>query len=397
MASISLIMNGVKVCKMNCSYCSAVAACHPTKEDINDFHYDWNKTEETILNTSFIKKEIEEFAKNGKKPNISIDVWGMEPLENFEAFKMTVAFCEDILSKHFENVFIRTSTNGMSLRDDKVIQFLIDHNIHLQLSHDGCGQWIRSRQYEPLEANKDNIVKLVKEGILDLVNCTLSAKNPSFYDNINFWNKFRFENGLEKCKLEIKLNHIYDGTEPILKDNIGDLNFKGEVLNQYMHEFRELAIMFRDPEVTNTDEYRPYVSYILEQSKRWKELSSHEETNGACRMFQMGLSKETFAIDTTGRYCQCNLLDADHKVLDPSCTRPDYCKGCEYEMQSECHPCGSEVRAPECHFHKEWCRVLEEMKDIDMLLDKRKNLVIEGISNRFKEIMYDAAYMATNK
>ena len=377
--SISVVMNGIKKCSGSCLYCSASSTMnYRSKENKSTFVFKKDKLKKRIL--EYCKDALEQGKQNGEGVQLLIDIWGGNPLENFEPFKKVVDFCENEL-KEFKMVKLHTSGNGLELQDNDLVQYLIDHNINYQLSHDGLGQWIRTGEIDPLywEKTKDNIADLAKRGILDWVNCTLSSRNPSFFDNIEYWNKWRKEIGLDN-NLVIKLNHIYDGTPPITKkwigkdnkyikhgEEIGDLNFHGEVLHEYLHEFRKLAILCKTPGIEKSWELRPYITYITGQADRYTIVKNDEEL-GACVRFQRGLSKTNFAIDTKGEYCQCNLIDSDNKVKNSNAKMPDYCKDCKYKKTMECNTCGSENFPEKCEYKWWWNKTLEEMFGLNGLI-----------------------------
>ena len=85
---------------------------------------------------------------------------------------------------------------------------------------------------------------------------------------------------------------------------------------------------------------------------------------GSCRAFQTGLIDKNFAIDTSGEYCQCNLIDSSSTVKNPKGIRLKKCESCEYNRQSECFPCGSEIMDEECEFCYAWCQTLEELAQL---------------------------------
>ncbi|MBO7735425.1 MAG: hypothetical protein J6S67_22870 [Methanobrevibacter sp.] len=371
-ASISIVMNGIHKCSGACLYCSAAKSMdYRGKDNENSFKFYPDKLKERIL--EYTKNALEQ----GKKQDgtmLSVDIWGGNPVENFEPFKKVVEFCENEL-KEFRQVKLHTSGNGLELQDRDVVDYLLEHHIGYQLSHDGLGQWIRTGIIDPLywDKTKDNIAELVKKGNLDWINAALSQRNPSYFANIEYFNKWRKDFDIMEANITIKLNHIYDGTAPIDKkwmfdDNpqikkgevIGDLCFTGKTLQEHFHEFRKLAIMLYTPGMRDNPEFAPYYNYITGQAERYRMLKEGE-VSGACVGFQTGVNKTNFAIDTKGEYCQCNLIDSDHHVLHPSCEQPDYCKGCRYKNLAECHPCGSEPFKDKCEWHYYWAETLEEM------------------------------------
>ena len=374
LCSISVVMNGIKKCSGSCLYCSAASTMkYRDKANKNTFVFYKDKTKKRIL--EFCDTTLSNDKKNNQPTDLNVDIWGGNPVENFDPFKQVVEFLENDL-KEFRNINLHTSGNGLELQDNDLVEYLIKHGIRYQLSHDGLGQWIRTGEIDPLywEKTSENIKKLARLGMLDWINCTLSSRNPSFFDNIDYWNKWRKETGLDgSIPLTIKLNHIYDGTPPIKtkwigKDNkyikhgeeIGDLNFHGEVLHEYFHEFRKLAAICLTPGIENDWAFKPYVNYIAGQADRYKLVKSNDDL-GSCVKFQRGLTDKNFAIDTKGEYCQCNLIDSDSKVKNSTGKMPDYCNGCKYNKTMECNTCGSENFPEKCEYKWWWNKTLEEM------------------------------------
>ena len=387
-------MYGIHKCSGSCLYCSAASTMNYNEDgNKNTFKFDKGKTKKRILDFTEIEKEL----KNGNSVTLHIDIWGGNPLENFNEFRQVVEFCQTDL-KEFKQIRLHTSGNGLELRDNEKVQYLIDNNIHYQLSHDGCGQFIRTGIIDPLywDKTKDNIVKLTRLGILDWINTTLNARNYSFFENMEFWNKWRRENDLMGCTskpkaLTIKLNHIYPGTPAITKkwifddykteykyvvapkkgEEIGDLNFHGEILNTYIHEFIMMGLMCRMPEIEKSQEWIPFLSYLKGQTERSSRTGG--EKAGICRQFQMGTVDKTFAIDTIGEYCQCNLIDSSSKVKNPDGVRSKECETCEFKDFDECFPCGSEIMPLHCEYMKEHVRSILRFEQLDLLISKIKN------------------------
>ena len=387
--NISIVMNGIKKCSGLCLYCSAASTMnYRAKDNKNTFTFYPKKLKEKIL--EYCKPQMDIDKANNMATDLNIDIWGGNPLENFEPFKQVVNFCETQL-KEFHFINMHTSGNGLELRDRDLVDYLFEHNIKYQLSHDGVGQWIRTGEIDPLtwDKTKDNIAEMAQKGFLDWINCTLSARNPSFFENMEFWNDWRKRIGIFDARpnLTIKLNHIYDGTPPITKkwlgedkkyikkgEEVGDLNFHGETLQNYLHEFRKLAIICHTPMIKNNPAFTPYVDYIIGQADRFKYMKNPEEA-GSCVAFQRGLKKVNFAIDTKGKYCQCNLIDSDSTVKNAKAAQPEYCRDCKYKNLIECNPCGSENNPEKCEYKWWWAKTLEEMFSVIEIVKSYENML----------------------
>lgn len=389
--NISLIMYGIKKCSGNCLYCSAASTMkYRDTKNKTTFKFDKDKTKKRILEYT----NILEVSKSSPV-SLHVDVWGGNPLENFNEFKEVVEFLLNDL-KEFTTIEIHTSGNGLELQSEDIVQYLIDNNIHYQLSHDGLGQYMRTGTIDPLywEKTAGNIVKLTRLGLLDWLNCTLNNRNWSFFENKNFFDKWMRDNDLLDTNLIIKLNHIYPGTPAVDKawvgqdipelhgrsackhgEIIGELGFQGENLNNYMHEYRKMGIICLTPGIGDNPEWKHYANYILGQINRWGIMENEEQGDGICRKFQMGLVDKTFAIDTLGEYCQCNLLDSSTPVKNPSGARAKDCEKCVYAKQKECHLCGSELPEEPCQFLFKQCQVLEEFAQLNFLINDIRNSI----------------------
>lgn len=385
-ANISLVMYGIKKCSGSCLYCSAASTMnYRDSKNKTTFKFDKEKTKKRILEYT----NVLELSKQNSV-NLHIDIWGGNPLENFEEFKQVVEFLQNDL-KEFSSIDLHTSGNGLELQSNDIVEYLINNNIKYQLSHDGLGQYIRTGEIDPLYWSKtaDNIAKLTRLGILDWINCTLNNRNYSLFENKKYFDTWMQKNGLLDTGLVIKLNHLYPGTPAINKvwtgrdippllgrsackrgEVIGDLAFNGINLVNYMHELRKFGIICLMPDIRNNPEWKHYADYILNQINRWGIIESENEGDGICRKFQMGIVDKTFAIDTLGEYCQCNLIDSSTSVKNPSGTRTEKCKECVYSKQKECHLCGSEVYEDPCRYLYQYCQVLEEFAQLKCLLEE---------------------------
>lgn len=334
---------GHQYCNACCKYC----LCHPipAKENLySHFKKDFPKMIELIKSTDSMRGY-----KNN--PVHRFEIWGGEPLLNFEAFKETF----DVLNEAFPGSMFSTSTNGLILSKDEVCDYLIENHFHLQLSHDGLGQKLRTGNVEPLEGKSgENIKALVQLGVLDCINCTLSTVNPSWYENIEFWNKYFKDWGKE---VYTKLNHPYDS------DYDFPFAFTDEILDKYLQEFVSLYWFC----FYNKSAFPSFRGYILEQGNRWREVQD-EDPVGACRSFQAykynlpGHKQPwNFVITTTGDYGECNLSE---KVDNPGGIQPDYCSDCKYKNQAECKHCGAMKFPKQPYYCKKWMETLERIHEL---------------------------------
>ena len=352
-------------CKCNamCSYCSA----HLVKEEHPIIDLD------AIINTMKNNREINNCIKNNKK--ITINLWGGEPLIHTEYFDIII----ERLEKEFSNVigeyFI--STNGIPLANKKVVEWIYNLNkikpVFLQLSHDGLGQHHRTKWFDPLysESTKDVCVKLAKDGIFRIINCTMSSKNPSMFANMFYFNKWMFDNKLAG-KVSVKLNHINDS------DYCSEFDFSGEELDTYIHE-AEIAFMdtyalikkIGEPSEGNRESFpawwRPYVNYFNNQLTR----DNLYEVPGSCGQFATGMNDQTWCINTKGEYIACQLWDTNDGIQNLKLEMPKYCDDCEYKKYNECHPCPNNTYPKEkCSYHKAFIRMILRIKEYRSLMDE---------------------------
>lgn len=339
----SILMDiGHEYCNMCCRYC----CCHPKPKETN--LKDYFKIDKEKMIGLIKESDVKRYSKPVKKH--AFEIWGGEPLFNFDAFVETY----DTLKEAFPESRFWTSTNGILLKDDKICEILIANNIGLQLSHDGLGQHLRG--IDPLkdEHTLENVKALIDTGILSTVNCTLSQINPSWFDNIDYWTNTLGADLVDK--LNIKLNHPYDS----------DYNFEfaftdEEVTKRYLNEFTTLYWKcYNDPKA-----FKAFRYYILEQGNRYS-ICKPENNTSACRAYQSWKynvpgnykSDSTFVIMTTGEYGECNLAP---KVDNPGGVQPDYCKDCKYKDCKECQHCGAMNYPKVCRYQKLWMETIENI------------------------------------
>ena len=359
-------------CKCNamCSYCSAhlIEEEHPV--------VDLDAIIKTMKSNKALTQAIE------SKEGFVVNFWGGEPLIHTKYFDPIIERLEKEFGSNVKGYFI--STNGIPLADKKVVEWIYNLNkikpTNIQISHDGLGQYHRTKWFDPLfsESTKDVCVKLAKDGIFNLINCTMSAKNPSMMANMFYFNKWFLDNGVSDL-IDIKLNHINDS------DYCSDFDFNGEELDTYIHE-TEIAFMdtyslvkkYGEPYRGNKNFpvwWRPFAGYFDNQLKR----DDLYKVPGGCGQFAIGMKDETWCINTKGEYVACQLWDTNDGIQNLKLEMPAYCDTCEYKIYSECHPCPNNTYPKEkCSYHKAFIRMILRLKEYRVLFD---NAVKEAKGN----------------
>ena len=180
----TIILEGAK-CNMSCDYCF-VDACSKEKDQI-EFN------EDTI-------RKVLKTAKNSAGPNSYITVWAGEPLYNKEAF---IKICE-LINEELPEVQILINTNGILL-DDWWAQFLIDHNVYVNLSHDGPGQKYRGPDYFEISSCVKAIHKLIEANHIKNIVTVIHKHNCEFDKIKQFFDRARAEKGITPRNYEFIL------------------------------------------------------------------------------------------------------------------------------------------------------------------------------------------------
>ena len=465
----SFTMNGVESCSGGCVYCSAGSTLDYAmgvdytdvagslkkidEKTYSEFKADFGKMAETIEHNTRFRHAKEMQEKDGIQAIVHIDLWGADPVTCHLATQEVVDFAEDFfINKHGMKLEIGSSTNGLPLMRNDIVDYYRKHNMTLQISHDGCGQWMRTKEVDPLYTPgfAENIADLFREGRLNMINDCLN-----FYNNDVFANKKYYDDYFKSInmpmdkfeKLYIKLNRIYDGDYNILKKNekgrfgsdkrewkelimqpFGDMrhhnakvqtgnveldHLMSHELDNYLNDWYKLALMMRDPNVVKDPMWKPYMGYISEQVNRWKPMKNRDESQSICRRFQMTVAKvgdpkywckpnefgeiEMFVIDTKGGYCECNLIDSDHHVKNVGCAKtPEQCPVCPYYLQSECQGCGSEIFTEDCEWRYRWVSLLEQVNMLDKLLKQERNDWYQKGVNETKQKVMDKLFEPCN-
>jgi hypothetical protein len=376
MSEFSCIASGFLKCSGSCAYCSATSVQDVDFEKKGIKKEDWGKVEwdfdamKKIFDTNPI---IQEHLKNGKK--LTLNWWAAEPLDWTKECDMYT----DWVDKNYPNLnydlFI--STNAIPLARKKVVEWIYEqkekHDLHIQISHDGVGQFIRTKTFDPFydEKTKDVIVKLAKDGIFTMINATLNNYNCSPLANFQYFQKWRYENHLEHLPLYIKLNHNND-SDYTLKYRLRDYN-----LSRYIHELENLWMQaYVAPE--NDIYWQPYRSYFLNQMSRSEQFKSL----GGCGQFASGQKDWTWCMNTKGEYVWCQLCNDPKDVINPKCEQSEACKHCEYRSFDDCSPCPDMKMSEDCgpghySYKQEFIRATLRMRTFMSIVDAQRRRIAE--------------------
>lgn len=108
-------------CNQNCVYCQAKAP---------------NSTLDGIMNIETGKKAIE-VAMQSPTHKLTFEFQGGEPLLNFDVMAKMIAYSKELNLKYKKDIEYTIVTNLIALTDDK-LQFLINNNVSICTSLDGC-------------------------------------------------------------------------------------------------------------------------------------------------------------------------------------------------------------------------------------------------------------------
>ena len=412
MKDLSLTTTNINHCSGGCLYCLAASTINYSLIKTNDakdiiikdcIRVDNKTYDEAQFDFEALEKKLDEL-----RPD-SIALWGGDPITSFKCLQEEVDFLEWWSNKNNHPLHITSSTNGLPLLRDDIKNYLIKHNLNTQLSHDGVGQWIRTGNIDPLDF--DNVKELVDRGIINSINATLSFYNYSCKDNIDYFhsklkeiwpdiynpNKMASERESNLYRsLYIKLNHIMDSDynvtglnkdgrwqnttiEALKNTKLGDMSLRNgvnewdkHVLDDYIADWFELLWQYGDNRLA-IPYFLPFRKYIISQFQRGRKLSSFNAKEGnPCRLYQMGLTDNSIHIDTLGRFTQCNLLDSNTSVVNPTNERPN-CKGCRYELSSECNMCGAVKPREDCQYFFRWNQFLDQARRVYYGLNNNKS------------------------
>ena len=365
--NLSIVFYGADICTGSCGYCTGAiglpSLTQGTGKDVlksieaidrrlyDLIQFDFDALEETLV----------ERTKGQSKVNFSI--WGGDPLASFISYQELYDFLHYFGEKYNIEITLSGSTNGLAFLDkDKTEWFLKHNDIRMQLSHDGLGQWIRTKDIDPLKI--DGVDELFKAGRLGNINCNLSILNASPLQNVEYFDQFNWLPSLirlytardEKYYKAIsnpdgKFNNT--SYESLKGSSIIDIQVRNDVelakkygIFQFGHQadlmFDEFYYMYE-----NLDKFPKYKIALL-------------------RRIQALTRDFSNTIDTLGKYTVCHLYDSRMKqIANPELKHPDKCKGCPFINSAECNACGrTDLSDADCQLYYRLNQMGQHFKEL---------------------------------
>lgn len=362
--NLDILMCGVRSCTGFCSYCASAnqgdmwrgsIVGETAQKSSDEVVFDFDKLEQTM------RKHM------GDYKYWTIHIWGADPLSSFYALVDTVDFLEWYGDKYGYDLSLNTTTNGSPLVSDEITQYLVDHNMMLQLSHDGVAEELRL-PIDPLKEYTDNFKRLP----YIYLNCVAHYYNCDFQKNIDYFKQFPF---LGEKRF----------SRPMIGANVSNtINKKGfRNGNYYEHlkgkPFGDFGIRNTDDDPHLIQDYIRWAFTLLPQIKGWRFNLGTRNTQiypgkiMGCGAYALGQLTKSYHIDTLGNYTVCNLADSMGFLGNPT-IKPQFkeCEGCRYRYSQICTGCALNETEDTIHDHCEFNYALNVAMEMKQLSDGNK-------------------------
>lgn len=354
-------MYGADICTGSCGYCTGAIGLPSLKQgtglDVirsmeaidrrlyDMIQFDFDALESCLANHPNVKGQSE----------VRFSIWGGDPLAGFLSFQELYDFLRYFGDKYNIKVSFGGSTNGLAFLRPSVTNWFLQHqDTRMQLSHDGLGQWIRTKDIDPLCI--DGVDELFTEGRLGNINANLTILNASPFQNIEYFNQFKFlPNNVrlytardEKYYKEIintdgKFNN--ETFDSLKGSKFVDIQVRNDVDLAKKHgifQFGHQADLMFDEFYYIYEHIDSFPRYKVPLLRRIIALNRDIKKNRPkCARYHLGQLDWSNTIDTLGKYTVCHLYDSRMKSINnPSLKHPEKCKGCKYINSAECNACG---------------------------------------------------------
>lgn len=185
-----LILQVTQDCNLRCSYCYYV----------NDT-YENRRHSKKDLDFDIAKKAMDYFiSQSSGRDLIFVGFYGGEPLMRFEFIKKCVEYMENRVSDR--KVFFTITSNGTMLTDE-IIEYFIEHDVHMMISLDGNKDTHdRNRVFPNGKGSFDIIMKKISN---------LKDKYPNYFNTVTF-------NTVISPEMDVSEVRSYYETDHLLND-----------------------------------------------------------------------------------------------------------------------------------------------------------------------------------
>lgn len=303
---MNIIVNGIKECSGTCPFCT-LCSTTGTKHSIDDIKaiddrtyasakWDFEALENALIQSPYWTNVN------------SILIWGGDPLTSFKCTCEVVDFIEYLEKKYDKHIYKVLSTNGLALKRDDVVEYILKHGIAMQLSHDGTANHLRVKE-DPLTFG--STIELMKHGNINTVYCVQSKFNSNIYEQMEIFDP-----------LPVKTRRI----SPVRMTNDG-YTIEDPV---YFKQLTEILLKYDPNDPNNKYVWQPLI----------RQFTTSRDT--ACSRYHKGKSPYTTMFDTLGKPTECHLLDSSQHVQakDIEYNKPPKCKDCPFSKTFACNGCG---------------------------------------------------------
>lgn len=402
--NITVVFNNAVRCSGFCGFCTAARIADYNQGFNNNDLASIRNINEQLNNLikwdyDALEKRIVEYPGWKESTSFNISAWGADPLTSFDQFVELYEFCTDIAKRNNKVVTFSGSTNGMAFSQDDWVEWLLNrNNITMQISHDGCGQWMRTLDHNPLEW--ENTLKLFRHGMLNYISCVLNFWNSSPMSNIKY-----FENNIPADiynKIQIRLYTVRDAPYDVsmlnykgmLNDKtydqlkglkLGDMCIRNDetlaketgvwqLAHQADDYFDEIEQIYKSIDNSRYDPYRSVliqrVAYNAKQMHGYVREGIPNYQRPWCAQYHTGQRDNSNCIDTLGKFTPCHLYDSNMNVPNPNYTKPERCNSCKYKDCWECNVCGAMELSPNyCQWNYRFQQQMQRLQHSKWIMD----------------------------
>lgn len=223
----SMCLNVAHDCNLRCSYCFA---------ESGEFHGG-----RMLMPFDTAKAAIDFLMKNsGSRHNLEVDMFGGEPLMNFDVVKRTVEYGREVEKSYGKHINFTITTNGLAL-DEEIIQYINDEMFNVVISIDGRREVHDKLRVTPnANGSYDIIVPKAQALVRERGDGEHYIRGTFTADNLDFTNDVRAltELGFEQISIEPVVLPPDDPLS-INESNIGEALAEYERLSDFVLQRRK--------------------------------------------------------------------------------------------------------------------------------------------------------------